>query len=103
MSEIETILQDLHRISIPDNRRCYGCGREYNCSIRAGCRIIRDAMDLIRDQASALADSEQARAELGQRLGLALSKLQDVEQAAEALSRRLGAASAVLETAAQDG
>jgi hypothetical protein len=101
LNSTEELLRDLRRISA-DNHRCFGCGREHNCSTR-GCRIIRDAMDLIRAQASALSDSEQARAELGQRLGLALSKLQDVEQAAEALSRRLGAASAVLETAAQDG
>ena len=101
MKSNDILLRELRRISV-DKHRCFGCGREHNCSIH-GCRIIRDAVDLIRDQASALAESEQARAELGQRLGLALSKLQDVEQAAEALSRRLGAASTVLETAAQDG
>ena len=101
MKSNDILLRELRRIST-DNHKCFGCGHEHDCSIH-GCAIIREAMDLIRCQASALADSEQARAELGQRLGLALSKLQDVEQVAEALSRRLGAASAVLETAAQDG
>ena len=101
MNSNEALLRDLRRISV-DKHKCFGCGREHNCSIH-GCRIIHDAVDLIRSQASALAESEQARAELGQRLGQALSKLQDVEQAAESLSRRLASASAVLETAAQDG
>ena len=101
MNSNEYLLRDLRRISF-DKHACFGCGREHNCSIH-GCRIIRDAVDLIRSQSVALSESEQARTELGQRLGLALSKLQDVEQAAESLSRRLASASALLETAAQDG
>ena len=101
MNSHEELLRDLRRISV-DKHRCFGCGREHNCSIH-GCRIIRDAVDLIRSQASALAESEQARAELGQRLAAAMGKLHGVEQAAVSLSRQLGAASALLETAAQDG
>ena len=100
MRNEERVISALRRIST-DNHRCFGCGHENNCSIH-GCAIIREGVELIQSLQAALTESEQARAELGQRLGLALSKLQDVEQAAESLSRRLGAASAVLETAAQN-
>lgn len=87
MKSTESLLRELRRIST-DNHRCFGCGHEHNCSIH-GCAIIREAMDLIRSLASALAESEQARSELGQRLALALSKLQDAEQYEAAMRGRL--------------
>lgn len=97
MKSNDILLRELRRISI-DNHKCFGCGHEHDCSIH-GCAIIREAMDLIRCQASALTESEQARSELGQRLALAQNKLQDVEQASATVRRRLSALTAALDEA----
>lgn len=43
----EQVIVDLKRISVQDELRCLGCGREHNCSLH-GCAIIRDAVDLIQ-------------------------------------------------------
>ena len=97
MKSNDILLRELRRIST-DNHKCFGCGHEHDCSIH-GCAIIREAMDLIRCQASALTESEQARSELGQRLALAQSKLFEAEQAAATVRRRLSALTAALDEA----
>ena len=43
----EQVISDLKRISVQDAHRCFGCGREHNCSLH-GCAILRDAVDLIQ-------------------------------------------------------
>jgi len=93
----DILLRELRRIST-DNHKCFGCGHEHDCSIH-GCAIIREAMDLIRCQASALTESEQARSELGQRLALAQSKLFEAEQAAATVRRSLSAVANAMDEA----
>ena len=39
----EQVISDLQRISVQDAHRCFGCGREHNCSLH-GCAIIRDTV-----------------------------------------------------------
>ena len=73
------LLQALARLRVETGSlACLGCGREHNCSTK-GCRILREAADLIRqltaenaglckeiewkDMVIALAQREQAKAE----------------------------------------
>ena len=73
------LLQALARLRVETGSlACLGCGREHNCSTK-GCRILREAADLIRqltaenaglckeiewkDMVIALAQKEQAKAE----------------------------------------
>ena len=73
------LLQALVRLRVETGSlACLGCGREHNCSTK-GCRILREAADLIRqltaenaglckeiewkDMVIALAQREQAKAE----------------------------------------
>lgn len=73
------ILEALARLRVETGSlACLGCGREHNCSTK-GCRILREAADLIRqltaenaglckeiewkDMVIALAQKEQAKAE----------------------------------------
>ena len=72
------LLQALARLRVETGSlACLGCGREHNCSTK-GCRILREAADLIRqltaenaglckeiewkDMVIALAQREQAKA-----------------------------------------
>lgn len=43
------LVKDLRRI-MTDNHRCFGCGREHDCSIH-GCAIMRDAAAWIEHRA----------------------------------------------------
>ena len=77
MRDAESILRDLRRISV-DNHRCFGCGREHDCSLH-GCAIIREAVDLICGLQGALSNSEEARSSLGKRLAEAQQSLHEVK------------------------
>ena len=77
MRDIESILRDLRRISV-DNHRCFGCGREHDCSLH-GCAIIREAVDLICGLQGSLTNSEEARSSLGKRLAEAQQSLHEVK------------------------
>lgn len=44
---IDQVLADLRRLSVQTGSlSCLGCGREHSCGVH-GCRILRDALDLI--------------------------------------------------------
>ena len=55
------LLQALARLRVETGSlACLGCGREHNCSTK-GCRILREAADLIRQLTAENAKAEAKR------------------------------------------
>lgn len=55
------LLQALVRLRVETGSlACLGCGREHNCSTK-GCRILREAADLIRQLTAENAKAEAKR------------------------------------------
>lgn len=95
--DYETTMAALKRLKVEiGSLACAGCGKEHNCGVH-GCAIIRDALEHmeaarqtvetldrfadqlereLKDERRYLANSEQARAELGQRMADTMQKFE---------------------------
>lgn len=64
--ERDELIVQLNRLKTLDNHRCFGCGKEHNCSIH-GCVIIKEAIkqilaaDQLQEAYDAMARDLEAR------------------------------------------